>query len=126
MLIARRTLLLAAAAATGCTAKRSGEAPAFPRYASDWTLETGPDPTEGVSGSEGAWVARYSGKPPVRVTVFRMPSQTGAFAQVQNWRAEPNKLAFYEGRYFGIVEGDGATHAVLNRVANAIKDGLPE
>jgi hypothetical protein len=62
----------------------------------------------------------------MRVTVYLMPSQTGAFAQVQSWRAEPNKLAFYDGPYFGIVEGDRADHAALNRFANAIKGALPK
>lgn len=61
----------------------------------------------------------------MRVTVYRMPSQTGAFAQVQSWRAEPNKLAFYKGAHFGLVEGEGADHATLNRFANAIQGAFP-
>jgi hypothetical protein len=89
-------------------------------------IESGPEATEGISGSEGAWTARYSGKPPMRVTVYLMPSQTGAFAQVQSWRAEPNKLAFYKGRTSASSEGEGADHAALNRFANAIKGALPK
>jgi hypothetical protein len=97
----------------------------LPQQAADWTRESEPESAANINGSEGAWTARYSGQPPLRVTVYRMSSQTAAFAQVQNWRAEPNKLAFYKGRHFGIAEGEGADHAALNRFASAIQETFP-
>jgi hypothetical protein len=113
-------------ALAACTAKKTGGPPEFPKYAGDWTLQSGPEPAESVAGAEGAWVARYSGNPPMRLTVIRMPSQTGAFDAVQRWRAEAGKLAFYKGPFFGIVESPGADHAAMNRFAAAIQSSLPD
>ena len=124
-MITRRALLLAGAAVSACGTREGGGAPPFPTQAAGWTLEAPPDAAADLNGSQGAWTARYSGQPPLRVTVYRMSSQTAAFAQVQNWRPEPSKLAFYKGSYFGIAEGDGADHATLNRFASAVQEAFP-
>lgn len=120
----RRAWLAAAAAVASCARRPEGP-PEFPRYAGDWTLESGPDHTEAIAGAEGAWTGRYGGKPAMRLTICKMPSQTGAFDAVQRWRAEPGKLAFYQGPYFGVAEAREADHATLNRFAAAIRAALP-
>ena len=124
-LVSRRSWLLAACVLPACTS-RHREGPAFPRYAGNWTLQSGPQDTEGASGAEAAWVAIYAGQPNIRVTLQRMPSQTGAFAKVQEWRPAAGKLAFYKGPYFGIVEADGADHPTMNRFATAFQGSLPD
>ena len=111
---------------TACTWRGENGPPAFPKYAGDWTLTSGPDNTEALAGAEGAWTMQYSGTPPMRLTVCKMPSQTGAFDAVQRWRAEAGKLAFYKGRFFGIAESPGADHAALNRFAATVQASLPE
>ena len=117
--------MLSVAVIAACNRKPDGP-PEFPKYAGDWTLTSGPEPTEAVAGAKGAWTAQYSGVPPMRLIICEMPSQTGAFDQVQRWRAEAGKLAFYKGRYFGVVEAEGADHATLNRFAASIQSGLPD
>lgn len=122
----RRAWLLGAAGVAACTSSKVEGPPALPKYAGDWTLETGPVTTEGVVSAEGAWAYAYSGNPAMKLVLYEMPSQTVAFDAVQKWRAEAGKLAFYKGAYFGIVDSQGANHTTLNRFAESIRSSLPD
>ena len=76
--------------------------------------------------SKGFTEARYDGTPPIQVHLEQKSSQTTAFSAVQSWRPEPNKLAFYRGRIFGIVESPGADLRTLNRFVTAFEKTLPQ
>ena len=60
------------------------------------------------------------------VTVYEMPATTIAFDNLQSWQAEQGKLAFYHGRYFGIVESPGTDQRTLNRFVSAFEKTLPD
>ncbi len=72
------------------------------------------------------WRWTYEGTPPIQLTVYRMPSQTSAFAAVQDWRPAAGQLAFYKDRYYGIAESAGAGIRTLTRFVAAVQTALPE
>jgi len=65
----------------------------------------------GVARATRTCRAQYDGSPRIHVTLFVMPGGPGggSFDAFQKWPPrQPGKLAFYRGRYFGIVEANGA------------------
>jgi hypothetical protein len=63
----------------------------------------------------------------MRLTLFYMPGWPGAtaFDALQKWQILPGKMAFYKGRYFGVVESPKADRNALNRFTIAVESTLP-
>ena len=82
----------------------------------------------GTSGARRVCRAEYAGSPSIRLTLFEMPEWPGAtaFDAFQKWRpAQPGKMGFYKGRYFGVAESPQADRARLDRFAVAVQNVLP-
>lgn len=71
--------------------------------------------------------AEYDGPAQMRLTLFYMPGGPGAtaFDALQRWKIQPGKMAFYKGRYFGVVESSQADRNALNRFTVAVTSKLP-
>ncbi|MBZ5626601.1 MAG: hypothetical protein LAQ69_49160 [Acidobacteriia bacterium] len=57
-----------------------------------------------------------------------MPRWSGAtaFDAFQKWRpAQPGKMGFFKGRYFGVVESPQADRATLDGFTVAVEKALP-
>jgi hypothetical protein len=64
----------------------------------------------------------------MRLTLFKMPGWPGAtaFDALQKWRpAQPGKVGFFKGRYFGVVESPQADRPTLDRFTVAVEGALP-
>jgi hypothetical protein len=64
----------------------------------------------------------------MRLTLIEMPGSPGAtaFDAWQKWRpAQPGKLGFYMGRFFGVVESQMADQKALDHFTNAVEKSLP-
>jgi hypothetical protein len=64
----------------------------------------------------------------MRLTLFDMPGWAGAtaFDAFQKWPpAQPRKMGFFKGHYFGVVESAQADRAVLERFTTAVEAALP-
>jgi len=109
-----------------------------PRTAGAWTLSGKVDcvnfvPAEirdwrGTSGARRVCRAEYAGLPTMRLTLVEMPGSPGrtAFDAWQKWRpAQPGKIGFYKGRYFGVVESPGVDREMLDRFTVALERSLP-
>jgi hypothetical protein len=109
-----------------------------PRVADTWTLSGAANcvkylPTEmrewrGVSGARRVCCAGYAGSPPMRLTLLEMPGTPGAtaFDAWQKWRpAQPGKMGFYKGRFFGVFESQTAGREALNLFTSAVEKSLP-
>ena len=57
--------------------------------------------------------------------VYEMPSEPNAFEAVQKSRAQPGRMVFYKGRYFGVAESPGAEVRVLDRFVAAALKAMP-
>jgi hypothetical protein len=82
----------------------------------------------GTSQARRVCQAEYAGSPSMRLTLFEMPEWAGAtaFDAFQKWRpSQPGKMAFYKGRYFGVVESPQAGRAALDRFVVAVENTLP-
>lgn len=65
-----------------------------------------------------------SGK--VTVAAFQLANGPAAFEQVQKWRAQPGKLAFYRGAWFVVLESEGMDAAQLSKIASSIEKTMPD
>ncbi len=100
----------------GCSAPPRFE---LPENVADWKRV--------ASAKEGATAsARYTGVPEISVSVTRKGSTTEAFNDLQSWRAEAGKLAFYRGPYFGLAESPGADQKTLSRFVRALEARIPD
>jgi hypothetical protein len=110
----------------------------LPRVADTWTLSGAADCRKyltaeirewrGVSGARRVCRADYAGSPPMRLTLLDMPGSPGAtaFDAWQKWRpAQPGKMGFYKGRFFGVVESRRADREALNLFTSAVEKSLP-
>ena len=80
----------------------------------------------GTAGARSVFTADYAGSPPMKLTIYYMPSEfASAFDAEQKWSPQPGKRSFFKGSYFGVVEGDGADRLVLERFVGAIEAALP-
>jgi hypothetical protein len=105
----------------------------LPPSAADWRIEGSPAcakpvpanlrPWRGTAGALQVCTARYIGSPAMTLTIFDMPGSVGAtaFDAFQKWQTQPGKLAFYKGRYFGVVESPNAGLSTLNRFTIAVE-----
>lgn len=109
-----------------------------PSAAAGWKLSAPADcvkpaPAElrvwrGTSGARRVCRAEYAGSPEMRLTLFDMPGWAGAtaFDAFQKWPpAQPGKVGFFKGRYFGVVESPQADRAALERFTAAVEAALP-
>lgn len=109
-----------------------------PAAAAGWKLSAAADcvhavPAElrgwrGISGARRVCRAEYAGSPGMRLTLFEMPEWPGAtaFDAFQKWRpAQPGRMGFFKGCYFGVVESPEADRAALERFAIAVERALP-
>lgn len=123
LLMTRRNLFLLAPIALG--ACKPGESqPRLPEVCADWRLES-VQPADPIPRAARGFAAQYTGTPPIRVLLYEMSSNTIAFDVLQSWRAEPGKLASFQGKYFWIAESAGADQRTLNRFVSAFAKGLP-
>lgn len=77
----------------------------------------------GVARASRTCRAQYEGSLRIDVTLFVMPGGPGggSFDAFQKWPPrQPGKLAFYRGRFFGIVEADGAAPDELDRFTTSL------
>jgi hypothetical protein len=107
-------------ACTGCGTGNTGLE--LPATVAEWRLAGTPL----ADDAAGKWSGRYEGVPEIRLELERMSSQTLAFSAVQSWRAEAGKLAFFRGRYFGVVTAPGADTRTLSRFVAAFEKTLPQ
>lgn len=121
MLVMRHflTILMICGALAACSTRSTGPL-VFPAMVADWKLAA-TDPAEA-----DRWSARYDGPIALKISVRRMSSGTVAFSMVQSWRGEKGQVAFFRGRYFGVVESAGASHDTMNRFVAAFEKLLPE
>lgn len=109
-----------------------------PHIAGAWTLSGTSEcvkylPSEirqwrGISGARRVCRADYAGLVPVRLTLIEMPESPGAtaFDAWQKWRpAQPGKVGFYKGRFFGVAESPTADRETLNIFASEVQRWLP-
>jgi hypothetical protein len=64
----------------------------------------------------------------MQLPLLEMPESPGrtAFDAWQKWRpAQSGKIAFYKGRYFGVVESPGVDWEMLDRFAVTVERSLP-
>jgi hypothetical protein len=64
----------------------------------------------------------------MRLTLYDMPEWPGAtaFDAMQKWNRQPGKMAFYKGRFFGVVESSPeADTETLSRFIVALEAALP-
>lgn len=109
----------------------------LPASAAEWTLAApqtcaAPTPAErhawdGVLAAGRLCRANYAGSPAMRLTLYDMPGGLGgtAFDAMQRWRTQPGKMGFFNGRYFGVVEGSSADISTLDRFVVALEASLP-
>jgi hypothetical protein len=109
----------------------------LPQLAGDWKIEAPPTcarpvpanlrPWRGTAGALQVCSAKYSGSPEMTFTIYDMPESVGAtaFDAFQKWQRLTGKMAFYKGRYFGVVESPRADLNTLNRFAAAVVATLP-
>jgi hypothetical protein len=109
-----------------------------PQIAGTWTLSGASDcgkhlPSEirqwsGISGARRFCRADYVGLAPIRLTLLEMPESPGAtaFDAWQRWRpAQPGKVGFYKGRFFGVAESPTADLETLNLFTSEVLRRLP-
>ena len=80
--------------------------------------------SRGLSQTRRFCRAEYAGPRPVRVMIFELSAQPGgsAFDAFQKWTpAQAGKLAFYRGRFFGVVESEQADPVTLDRFTVAFE-----
>ncbi len=75
-------------------------------------------------GLETALRGRYDGPLPLTVEFYRMRSAPSAFELMQRWRPEPGRMASYKGRWFFLIQSDGAAHAELTAAAQGLEAAL--
>jgi hypothetical protein len=125
---------LAAAAIAVCSDLLSYVHPSvsLPTGAGGWSLAAAQDcakpvPAQlqiwrGISGASRVCRGVYRGSPEMTLTIYDLPRWgAGAFDAWQKWQAQPGKMAFYKGRYFGVVESPGADMSTLDRFTTAIE-----
>jgi hypothetical protein len=109
-----------------------------PATAAEWKLSAPADCVKSVPAELRAWRgtagarrvcrADYTGTTTMRLTLFEMGSFPGAsaFDAWQKWRpAQPGKMGFFKGRYFGVVESPQADRMTLDRFTVAVEKALP-
>jgi hypothetical protein len=80
----------------------------------------------GVARARSVCRGKYGGSPEMTLTLYDMPEWgASAFDAWQKWQTQPGKMAFYKGRYFGVVESPAADMNTLNRLALAVEATLP-
>jgi hypothetical protein len=80
----------------------------------------------GTAGARRACRAAYAGSLPMTLTIYDMPDEfASAFDAAQKWQPQPGKMAFFQGRYFGVVESPGADRFALERFLVAVEATLP-
>jgi len=120
--------------------QRSCAAPslALPPTAAGWSMASPahcakPEPGElarwrGTGGARQVCSVAYTGSPGMIVAVYDMPESPGAtaFDAMQKWDRQPGKMAFFKGRYFGVVESSPeADTETLSRFIIALEAAIP-
>jgi hypothetical protein len=60
------------------------------------------------------------------LAAFQLANGPAAFEQVQKWRAQPGKLAFYHGAWFVVLESEGMDAGQLSKIASSIEKTMPD
>jgi hypothetical protein len=92
------------------------------------SLPADPQFWPGTSHARRVCRAEYAGSPSMRLTLFEMPGWPGAtaFDAFQKWRpSQPGKMAFFKGRYFGVMASPQANRATIDRFVAAVENSLP-
>ena len=128
----RRVWLLAAPTALSCGRPGKTSGFSFPSaFGPDWKLTS----TEKVPSSDApaevrqlglraATRAQYQGKDPLKVTVYQMTSEGGAFELRQKHRPDEGFLAFHRGDLFIVIESAAMDNHELVAAAEAFEDSL--
>jgi hypothetical protein len=131
--------ILSAALAIFANQRFCGEesALALPPALAGWKLRVAescvkPVPVEllvlrGTAGARQLCRAEYDGEPAMKLTLYDMPDLPGAtaFDAEQKFPAQPGKMGFFKGHYFGVVESPGADREALNRFVLAVETTIP-
>jgi hypothetical protein len=133
-------VLLLGAAFAVFSEQRSCATPslALPPTAARWNMASPAHCAKPDRGDFGRWrgtvgarqVCRvdYAGSPGMTLTLYDMPEWPGAtaFDAMQRWDRQPGKMAFYKGRYFGVVESSPeADTETVSRFIIALEAALP-
>ena len=80
----------------------------------------------GTAGARRVCRATYTGPAEMALTVYDMPDLPGAtpFDALQKWQSQPGRMAFFQGRYFGVAESPGADMQTLSRFLTAFTSAL--
>jgi hypothetical protein len=65
--------------------------------------------------------ARYEGSKTLEVVVYEMASQTAAFELLQRWQHDARKLAFYQDRFFYVVDSFEVSPASRQAFAKSLE-----
>ena len=81
----------------------------------------------GTAGARQVCRAAYSGPAAMKLTIYDMPEVPGAtaFDAEQKFPAQPGKMGFFKGHYFGVVESQGLDRQTLERFVLALEAGIP-
>jgi hypothetical protein len=81
----------------------------------------------GTAGARQVCRAAYDGAPAMKLTLYDMPEVPGAtaFDAEQKFPAQPGKMGFFKGHYFGVVESEGADREKLDRFVVAVEASIP-
>lgn len=130
MVTAMRTLVLIIlvsflAACSGQDKPLTGVLP--PQVQHAWTLKDTSDMAESQApavvrelGLKRALEANYEGNGRIRLLLFEMNSQTGAFELIQKWRQQEG-LAAYKGPYFMVANGVGPDRTTVASFLQALQ-----
>ena len=81
----------------------------------------------GTAGARQICRAEYGGSPEMTLTLYDMPGWSGAtaFDALQKWQSRSDKMAFYKGDIFGVVEAPNAGPGKLHEFIAAVETSLP-
>jgi len=130
--LGRLFLVVAAIAVCSDLLSYMGPSVSLPPAAAGWSLAAAQDcarPTpaqlqawRGISGARRVCRGVYRGSPEMILTIYDLPEWgAGAFDAWQKWQTQPGKMAFYKGRYFGVVESPDADIRTLDRFITAVE-----
>jgi hypothetical protein len=98
-----------------------------PQVQHAWTLKDTSDMAEPQApqvvrelGLKRALEANYEGNGRIRLLLFEMNSQTGAFELIQKWRQDQG-LAAYKGTYFMVANGVGPDRTTVASFLQALQ-----
>jgi hypothetical protein len=103
-----------------CSGGSKQPVPLFPETVGDWKLKASSDIAPGQIpeqvrrlGMKRAGSAEYQGAGALKVEIYELTSDAGAFEVEQTWRPLADTVAFHKGSYFTVVHWAGAEKSAV-------------